>query len=80
MTRAGLSVKEVGTQLIEYCKISKSSGLQNSVCFVYDPEGFISNPMVLKMISVGKKIVCSSKSSSPQKFDDQFLITASVSE
>jgi hypothetical protein len=44
-TREGLSDKDVGRQLIEdIAHYKASSDCQHLVCFVYDPEGRISNP------------------------------------
>jgi hypothetical protein len=49
MARVGLSVKEVGTQLIEYIAGYRNHpDCKTLVCFVYCPEGFISNPNGLK--------------------------------
>lgn len=45
MTRPGLGAKEVSTQLIEDIERYKSHpDCKALFCFVYDPEGFITNP------------------------------------
>ncbi|MBK8040717.1 MAG: hypothetical protein IPK22_26830 [Verrucomicrobiaceae bacterium] len=45
MTRKGLSDREVGNQLIEDVVRYKSHpDCKRLICFVYDPEGWISNP------------------------------------
>jgi DpnII restriction endonuclease len=44
-TRAGLGAKEVGSQLIEdIARYESHPDCQTLVCFVYDPDGRISNP------------------------------------
>jgi len=45
MTRKGLGVKEVGDQLIiDITRYASHPGCQTLICFVYDPDGRISNP------------------------------------
>ncbi|MGV7229069.1 MAG: hypothetical protein ACQ9IQ_10470 [Nitrospirales bacterium] len=45
-TRKGLNAKSVGDQLIiDIAKYKKHPQCRRLVCFVYDPEGRISNPM-----------------------------------
>lgn len=44
-TRRGLGAKEVGTQLIEdIARYKEHPDCETLMCFVYDPEGFITNP------------------------------------
>ncbi len=48
-TRAGLTAKEIGSQLIEDIVRYKSHpDCENLVCFVYDPDGYIDNPRGLE--------------------------------
>jgi len=48
-TRKGLNAKSVGDQLIiDIAKYKKHPQCRRLVCFVYDPEGRISNPMGIK--------------------------------
>ncbi len=45
MTREGITAREVGTQLIEdIARYKASPDCKTLICFVYDPEGRISNP------------------------------------
>lgn len=49
MTRKGLGAKEVGTQLIDdIARYKKHPECKTLICFVYDPEGRISNPAGLE--------------------------------
>lgn len=49
MTRKGLGAKEVGTQLIEdIARYGKHPECETLVCFVYDPDGRVSNPSGLE--------------------------------
>ena len=49
MTRSGLGAKEISTQLIEDIERYKSHpGCKALFCFVYDPEGLVSNPRGLE--------------------------------
>ena len=44
-TRKGLAAKEIGDQLlVDISRYQKHPECQTLVCFVYDPEGRISNP------------------------------------
>lgn len=48
-TRKGLTVKEIGNQLIEdIARYESHSDCLTLVCFVYDPEGLIGNPKSLE--------------------------------
>src|SRR5258708_7681301 len=49
MTRTGMNDKEVAEQLIiDIERYQAVPECQILVCFVYDPEGFIENPLALK--------------------------------
>ena len=44
-TRKGLRDKEIGDQLLEdIARYGKHGNCRNLVCFIYDPDGHISNP------------------------------------
>ena len=46
MTRGGLNSRELGTQLIDdIARYRKHPECKTLVCFVYDPDGRISNPI-----------------------------------
>jgi len=48
-TRSSLTGKEVGTQLIEdIVRYQKHQDCETLLCFVYDPEGLVSNPRGLE--------------------------------
>jgi hypothetical protein len=48
-TRKGLTAKEVGSQLIEdIARYEKHQDCETLLCFIYDPEGLISNPRGLE--------------------------------
>lgn len=48
-TRPGLTEKEIGSQLIEDIGRYKSHpGCESLLCFVYDPDGYVSNPRGLE--------------------------------
>jgi hypothetical protein len=48
-TRSGLGSKEVGNQLmIDITRYKKHPDYKNLICFVYDPEGVIGNPVGLE--------------------------------
>lgn len=45
-TRDGLSTKEIGSQLIDdIARYKEHPHCKNLICFVYDPDGLISNPI-----------------------------------
>lgn len=48
-TRSGLRDKDVGDQLIvDIARYKEHPGCKTLVCFVYDPDGWIGNPVALK--------------------------------
>ena len=55
-SRSGLSVKQIGEQLIiDIDRYKTVPGCETLVCFVYDQKGLISNPTGLKSDLSGKR-------------------------